>query len=79
MVSFMIFGTIDGGQGTVRGSVDEATVHLDLVRPSTRRTLRVGDDHHEIDVPGPNVDASGRFHGPSELFALTLGAVLEFL
>ncbi len=81
-VSFKIFATIDGGleRGLVHGSVDEVTVHLDLVRPMVRGTLRDPDNgQHEIDLPGPNVEVSGRFHGPPELLALTIGALLEFL
>ena len=80
-VSFDVYATIDGGlsEGILHGSVDESVVHLDLRRPAARGSLRLGDPPLEIDVPGPQVDLAGHYHGPRELLALMIGAALEFL
>ena len=78
-VSFEVYATIDAGlsRAMVHGSVDEALVHLDLNRSSVQRTLRPG--RPPIDFPGPEVRVLGNYHGPPELLAVMVGAVLQFL
>ena len=78
-VSFEIYATIDAGlsRGRLHGFVEEAIVHLDISRPPVQRRVRAA--HPPIDRPGPQVDLSGSYHGPPELLAIMVGAVLEFL
>jgi hypothetical protein len=78
-VNFEIYATIDGGlsQGMLHGRVGEAIVHLDISRSSVERSVRPG--YPPIDLPGPQIDLSGSYHGPPELLAIMVGAVLEFL
>jgi len=78
-VPFEIYATIDAGlsRGMLQGFVEEAIVHLDISRPPVQRSVRVA--HQPIDRPGPQVDLFGSYHGPPELLAIMVGAVLEFL
>jgi hypothetical protein len=78
-VSFEIYSTIDAGlsRGMLRGTVEESILHIEISRPSVPRSVRAA--YPPIDRPGPQVDLSGSYHGPPELLAIMVGAVLEFL
>ena len=70
--------TIDAGlsRGILHGTVQEAIVHIDISRPSVPGRVRVA--RPPIDRPGPQVNLSGSYHGPPELLAIMVGAVMEF-
>ena len=78
-VPFEIYASIDAGlsRGILHGTVQEAIVHIDISRPSVPGRVRVA--RPPIDRPGPQVDLSGSYHGPPELLAIMVGAVMEFL
>jgi hypothetical protein len=78
-VSFEIYGSIDAGlsRGILHGTVEEAIVHIDFSRSRVQRSVRSA--RPPIDLPGPRVDLSGSYHGPPELLAIMVGALLEFL
>lgn len=78
-VSFEVFATIDGGltQGSIRGKVADAMMHLDFERPLVQQSVRGSD--LTIDIPGQQVGVSGSYDGPPELLAILVGAVLDFL
>jgi hypothetical protein len=73
-VPFEVYATIDAGmsKGLVRGSVGEATVHLDLTRPP------LPHPRAPMGYPGPTVQIAGSYSGPPELLAIIVGSLLRF-
>lgn len=78
-VPFEIYATIDGSlsQGILHGSIEGSTVHLDLARPPVQ--LNVEPGHRHLNIDRSQLDLSGRYHGPPELLALMVGALVKFI
>jgi hypothetical protein len=80
-VSFALHASIDDDlcRGMVYGRMGQATVWLELNRPTIQREVPLGPGAPPIDYPGPEYNLSGSYDGPPELLAIMAGALVRFM